>query len=92
MWATRQAPLSAFDQLDIACHSAGIGGEMNRVGDYLLKGWKKVMNSNLNSIFYFLKYDLAVRKEGASIVNIASILGQVGMPHSAACESAKLQW
>jgi NAD(P)-dependent dehydrogenase (short-subunit alcohol dehydrogenase family) len=81
--------VAAFGKLDIACNNAGIGGELNPVGDYSLEGWKQVMDVNLNSVFYCMKYELSVMKEGSSIINMASILGQVGTPNSAAYVTAK---
>lgn len=84
-----QRTLEAFGQLDIACNNAGIGGERNLVADYSLEGWKKVVDINLNSVFYCLKYQLAALKAGGSIVNMASILGQVGASKSAAYVAAK---
>ncbi|SNC60864.1 NAD(P)-dependent dehydrogenase, short-chain alcohol dehydrogenase family [Hymenobacter gelipurpurascens] len=84
-----QETIAAFGQLDMACNNAGIGGELNPVGEYSLEGWKKVIDINLNSVFFCLKYELAVMKTGGSIINMASILGQVGTPHSAAYVAAK---
>ena len=84
-----QATVAAFGQLDIACNNAGIGGEQNPVGDYSLDGWKKVIDINLNSVFYSMKYELAAMKQGASIINMASIMGQVGTAGSSAYVAAK---
>ncbi|MGI4865928.1 MAG: SDR family NAD(P)-dependent oxidoreductase [Janthinobacterium lividum] len=84
-----QATVAAFGQLDIACNNAGIGGELSSVGDYSLEGWKKVIDINLNSVFYSMKYELAAMKPGASIINMASILGQVGIANSSAYVAAK---
>lgn len=84
-----QETVAAFGQLDIACNNAGIGGELQPVGDYSLEGWKKVIDINLNSVFYSMKYELAAMKPGASIINMASILGQVGTANSSAYVAAK---
>ena len=76
-----QETVSAFGQLDIACNNAGIGGELNLSADYSIEGWQKIINVNLNSVFYCLKYELeAMLKQNSkgSIINMASILGQVG--------------
>jgi NAD(P)-dependent dehydrogenase (short-subunit alcohol dehydrogenase family) len=86
-----QATVSAFGQLDIACNNAGIGGELNLTADYSLEGWQKIINVNLNSVFYCLKYELeAMLAQGSgSIINMASILGQVGTAQSPGYVAAK---
>ena len=83
--------VSAFGALDIACNNAGIGGEMNLTADYSLAGWQHIINVNLNSVFFCLKYELEVMlKQGTgAVVNMASILGQVGTPNSPGYVAAK---
>ena len=56
-----------------------------------IEGWNKVIEVNLNSIFYGMKYQIqAMLKNGdGSIVNIASILGAVGFAGSSAYTAAK---
>jgi NAD(P)-dependent dehydrogenase (short-subunit alcohol dehydrogenase family) len=83
--------VNRYGKLDIACNNAGIGGEQNLVADYSLESWQKVINVNLNGVFYGLKYQLAqMEKQGhGAIVNMASILGQVGTVNSSAYVAAK---
>ncbi|WP_338874634.1 SDR family oxidoreductase [Spirosoma sp. SC4-14] len=84
--------IATFGRLDMACNNAGIGGEMNATADYSLEGWHKIINVNLNSVFYCLKYELeAMLKQGTggSIVNMASILGQVGTAQAPGYVTAK---
>ncbi|MFD2571179.1 SDR family NAD(P)-dependent oxidoreductase [Spirosoma soli] len=83
--------VNRYGRLDIACNNAGIGGELNTVADYSLEGWQKIININLNSVFYCLKYQLAqmVKQGHGAIVNMASILGQVGTPNSPGYVAAK---
>lgn len=83
--------LEAYKVLDIACNNAGIGGESNPVGEMSIEGWKKVIDINLNGVFYGMHYQIpAMLKQGkGSIVNIASILGQVGFANSSAYVAAK---
>ncbi len=50
--------LAAYGRLDFACNNAGIGGEQNLTADYSIEGWQKVININLNSIFYCMKYEI----------------------------------
>ena len=86
-----QETVDAFGSLDMACNNAGIGGEQNMTADYSLEGWQQIINVNLNSAFFCLKYELAVMiKQGAgAIVNMASILGQVGTAGSPGYVTAK---
>ncbi|MCK8493223.1 glucose 1-dehydrogenase [Spirosoma sp. RP8] len=83
--------VNRYGKLDIACNNAGIGGELSTTADYSLEGWQKIININLNSVFFCLKYQIAqmLKQGGGSIVNMASILGQVGTPNSPGYVAAK---
>ena len=86
-----QATVAAFGTLDVACNNAGITGELSLTADYSLEGWQRIINVNLNSVFYCLKYELEVMlKQGhGAIINMSSILGQVGTPTLAGYVAAK---
>ncbi len=82
--------IQKFGALHIAVNNAGIGGEANNVGDLSIEGWKKVIDINLNGVFYGMHYQLPeIEKSGGSIINMASILGQVGFASSSAYVAAK---
>lgn len=82
--------VAKYGALHIAVNNAGIGGEANVVGDLSLEGWKKVIDINLNGVFYGMRYQLPeMEKVGGSIINMASILGSVGFAQSAAYSAAK---
>ncbi|PVD52480.1 short-chain dehydrogenase [Terrimonas sp.] len=80
-----------YGSLDIACNNAGIGGEANFIADMSIEGWNKVIAVNLNSVFYCMKYELQqMLKQGkGAIVNMASILGQVGFATASGYVAAK---
>ncbi len=80
-----------FGALHIAVNNAGIGGPMAAVAEYPLEAWDKVIAINLSGVFYGMRFQLPALKAagGGSIVNIASILGQVGFRNSAAYVAAK---
>jgi len=77
--------------LRIAVNNAGIGGEAAPLADYSLDGWHKVIAVNLDSVFYCMKAEIPamIAAGGGSIVNMASVLGSVGIPMSSAYVTAK---
>lgn len=80
-----------FGALHIAVNNAGIAGERATTADMSLEGWKRVIDVNLNGVFYGMHYQIPAMKKsgGGSIVNMASILGVVGFPCSPAYTAAK---
>ena len=84
--------ISEFGRLDIAINNAGIGGEAAITGEYEIESWDKVIGINLSGVFYGMKYQLSAMQdnEGDSvIINMASVLGQVGTARSSAYVAAK---
>lgn len=86
-----KAATDKFGALHIACNNAGIGGPALPTGEYTLDGWQKVININLNGVFYGMRYQLPamLKAGGGVIVNMASILGSVGFRTAAAYVAAK---
>lgn len=83
--------MAHYSRLDIACNNAGIGGPQAPTADYPLDGWSQVINTNLSGVFYGMKYQIGamLESDGGAIINIASILGAVGLANSPAYTAAK---
>jgi NAD(P)-dependent dehydrogenase (short-subunit alcohol dehydrogenase family) len=77
--------------LHIACNNAGIGGPQAPVGEYPIDGWDHVIAVNLSGVFYGMRYQIPAMLEagGGAIVNMASILAQVGFRNASAYVAAK---
>lgn len=80
-----------YGRLDFACNNAGIWGEQGRTADFSIEEWQKVIAVNLSGVFYCMKYEIAemLKCGGGAIVNMASILGQVGFAGAPAYVAAK---
>jgi len=78
-------------KIDIFVNNAGISGMNTTVAEYPLDEWKKVMNLNLNSVFYCCKavVPFMLKNDYGRIVNIASIAGKEGNPNASAYSTSK---
>ncbi|MCD1636616.1 SDR family oxidoreductase [Martelella mediterranea] len=74
-----------------AVNNAGIGGPSEPIGDYDIDAWHKVLDVDLHSVFYCMKYELAAIEAsgGGSIVNMSSILGTNGFATAPAYVASK---
>ncbi|HEX6790065.1 MAG TPA: glucose 1-dehydrogenase [Candidatus Krumholzibacteria bacterium] len=82
---------SRFGGLHVAVNNAGVGGPSAPTGEYPIDGWDRVIAINLSGVFYGMRYQIPAMKAagGGSIVNMASILGQVGFRNAPAYVAAK---
>ena len=78
-------------KIDIFINNAGIAGLNTQVWDYPIDEWKKIININLNSIFYCCKAVVPhmIKNNYGRIVNIASIAGKEGNPNASAYSASK---
>lgn len=83
--------VDTYGGLHLAVNNAGIGGALAPTGEYTIDDWKKVIDINLNGVFYGLRFEIPaiVESGGGAIVNLASILGNVGFANAPAYVSAK---
>nr|WP_319247134.1 glucose 1-dehydrogenase [uncultured Celeribacter sp.] len=77
--------------LHLLVNNAGIGGDVASVTDVSIANWRKVIDINLIGVFLGVHYGAPAMKAsgGGAIVNIASILGSVGIANSSAYVAAK---
>jgi NAD(P)-dependent dehydrogenase (short-subunit alcohol dehydrogenase family) len=86
------AALDAFGALHGAVNCAGISSGLSvPLAGVPLETWRAVMSVNLDGVFYSMRAELPAiaAAGGGAIVNIASIMGVVGSPRSAAYTAAK---
>ena len=78
-------------QIDIFVNNAGMTGMNAKVWDYPVEEWKKVIDLDLNSIFYCCKavVPIMIKNNYGRIINISSIAGKEGNPNASAYSTAK---
>lgn len=80
-----------FGALHLAFNNAGIIGPQGPLHETELTGYRKLMDINLDAVFYGMKYEVPaiLAAGGGAIVNTASILGLVGTSGYAPYVTAK---
>lgn len=78
-------------RLDVLVASAGITGPNATVRDYPTEAWQRVIDVNLNGLFYCNRAAVpAMERNGyGRIVNVASVAGKEGNPNAAAYSASK---
>ncbi|WP_419759996.1 SDR family NAD(P)-dependent oxidoreductase [Acidisoma sp.] len=85
------ATAAALGKIDVLVCSAGITGPNTTVAEYPVAEWRRVIDVNLNGIFYCNKYVVPFmdRNGYGRIVNIASVAGKEGNPNASAYSASK---
>ena len=80
-----------FGKIDIFINNAGISGLNTTVEEYPLDEWLRIIELNLNAVFYCCKaiVPFMVKNNYGRIVNISSIAGKEGNPNACAYSSSK---
>jgi 3-oxoacyl-[acyl-carrier protein] reductase len=89
--AAREETLSALGSIDILVASAGITGPNTTTWEYSIDAWRKVIDVNLNGLFYCNRAVVPSMLEGGygRIVNVASVAGKEGNPNASAYSASK---
>lgn len=79
-----------FSKIDILFNSAAVG-YLSKVKEHNLEDWDKVLTVNLTGSFLTAKYAVQemINSGGGSIINCASILGNIGQEESGAYSASK---
>ncbi|HLH51957.1 MAG TPA: SDR family NAD(P)-dependent oxidoreductase [Roseiarcus sp.] len=86
-----RAANEALGRIDALVCSAGIAGKNALVVDYPIEEWKRVLDINLNGLFYCNRYvaPYMTKRGYGRIVNVASIAGKEGNPTASAYSASK---
>ncbi|RVU15179.1 SDR family NAD(P)-dependent oxidoreductase [Methylobacterium oryzihabitans] len=86
-----EGSLAALGGLDVLVCSAGITGPNTTVKDYPAEAWRRVVDVNLNGLFYCNQAAIPAMESGGygRIVNVASIAGKEGNPNASAYSASK---
>jgi len=82
---------AALGKIDILVCSAGITGATATVWDYPLDSWSRVIDINLNGLFYCNRAVVPFMLDNGygRIVNLASVAGKEGNPNASAYSASK---
>lgn len=91
MKAAVEFAVSIFGALYLAFNNAGILGEVNSTEELSIEGWRRVIDVNLNAVFYSMHYEVPaiLAAGGGAIVNTASIAGLIGIQNISGYVAAK---
>ena len=89
--AAANAANDALGRVDILISSAGITGATVPAHEFPLDSWKRVIDINLNGVFYCCRAAIPHMLEGGygRIVNVASVAGKEGNPNASAYSASK---
>jgi 2-dehydro-3-deoxy-L-rhamnonate dehydrogenase (NAD+) len=89
--AAAGASRTALGRIDILIASAGITGATVPVQEFPLDSWKRVVDINLNGVFYCCRAIVPFMLDNGygRIVNVASVAGKEGNPNASAYSASK---
>lgn len=89
--AAARGSKDALGKIDILINSAGITGATVPVWEFPVDSWLKVMDINLNGLFYCCREVIPFMLDNGygRIVNVASVAGKEGNPNASAYSASK---
>jgi NAD(P)-dependent dehydrogenase (short-subunit alcohol dehydrogenase family) len=86
-----QELMDRYGRLDLLVNNAGVAGMTALVQDVDIEDWRRTIDININSAFYFIKAAVPhlLKSTKGSIVNIASTAALFGYPQRAAYSASK---
>ena len=89
--AAAKGSFDALGKIDILINSAGITGATVPVWEFPVDSWLKVMDINLNGLFYCCREVIPFMLDNGygRIVNVASVAGKEGNPNASAYSASK---
>lgn len=89
--AAAEASAAVLGNVDVLVCSAGITGATAPVHEYPLDSWRRVIEINLNGLFYCNRavVPLMLANGYGRIVNLASVAGKEGNPNASAYSASK---
>jgi 3-oxoacyl-[acyl-carrier protein] reductase len=89
--AAAKAANQALGRIDVLVASAGITGATAPVHEYPLDSWRRVIDINLNGLFYCCREvaPFMIANGYGRIVNVASVAGKEGNPNASAYSASK---
>jgi NAD(P)-dependent dehydrogenase (short-subunit alcohol dehydrogenase family) len=89
--AAKAANQALGGRIDILVASAGITGATAPVHEYPLDSWRRVIDINLNGLFYCCREvaPFMIANGYGRIVNVASVAGKEGNPNASAYSASK---
>ena len=89
--AAGKKTIADLEKVDVMVNSAGVAGANALVKEYDVEEWQKVIDINLNGVFYCCRALVGHMEDNSygRIVNIASIAGKEGNPTASAYSASK---
>jgi 2-dehydro-3-deoxy-L-rhamnonate dehydrogenase (NAD+) len=89
--AAGKKTIADLGKVDVMVNSAGVAGANALVKEYDVEEWQKVIDINLNGVFYCCRALVGHMEDNGygRIVNIASIAGKEGNPTASAYSASK---